>query len=83
MKRRTTRTTHEYSFTVLYKAARDGGYEVTVPSLPGLITFGRTFDEARAMAQDAIQCAVEALQKERAEIPREQSLLQERLVVAV
>lgn len=83
MKSQKIRTTHEYSFTVLYKPTRGGGYEVNVPLLPGLVTFGRTFDEARTMAQDAIQCAVEALQKERAAIPHERSLLQERLVVAV
>jgi predicted RNase H-like HicB family nuclease len=30
------------------------GYQVTVPLLPGLITYGRTLSEAREMARDAI-----------------------------
>jgi|SRR3989441_6085570 len=35
------------------------GYQVTVPLLPGLITYGRTLAEAREMARDAILCHVE------------------------
>jgi hypothetical protein len=34
----------------------ESGYQVTVPTLPGLITFGRTLAEAREMARDAIRC---------------------------
>jgi len=37
------------------------GYQVTVPLLPGLITFGRTHAEARLMARDAIRCHVDGL----------------------
>ncbi|MBI4276562.1 type II toxin-antitoxin system HicB family antitoxin [Candidatus Uhrbacteria bacterium] len=77
------RTTKEYSFIVLYEPIPDGGYRVAVPSLSGVVTYGRTFDEARVMARDAIQCTVEALAKEHEHIPNEQSLLQERMVVAV
>lgn len=77
-----TRTTQEYSFTVLYEAV-GSGYQVTVPLLPGLITYGRNFNEARAMARDAIICYLEALKKDREQIPTEDSLLQERLTVKV
>jgi predicted RNase H-like HicB family nuclease len=38
------------------------GYRVTVPLLPGLITFGRTLAEAREMARDAVRCHIEGLQ---------------------
>lgn len=48
--------TKEYSYTVVYEPAKEGGYQVAVPLLPGLVTYGRTFDEAREMARDAIQC---------------------------
>lgn len=50
------RTTREYSYTVFYTPVHGGGYEVSVPILTGLITYGRTFDEARTMARDAIRC---------------------------
>jgi HicB_like antitoxin of bacterial toxin-antitoxin system len=45
------------------KPARPSGYQVTVPSLPGLITFGRTRSEAWVMAEDAIRCHIEGLRR--------------------
>src|SRR3990170_4704137 len=32
----------------------EGGYTVTVPSLPGCLTYGETFEEAMTMIDDAI-----------------------------
>lgn len=83
MERKNTQTTQEFSYTALYQPVRGTGYQVTVPLLPGLITYGRTFDEARKMARDAIGCYIEALIKERERIPLETILLQERVTVAV
>ena len=37
-----------------YQPEPEGGYTVTVPSLPGCVTYGKTFEEALDMAQDAI-----------------------------
>ncbi len=34
----------------------DGGYTVTVPALPGIVTDGETIDEALANAREAIEC---------------------------
>jgi len=59
------------------------GYQVTVPLLPGLITYGRTLDEARAMARDAIRCHLEALRKDGERIPNEKSARKEKLSVAL
>src|SRR6266849_5266847 len=59
------------------------GYQVTVPLLPGLITFGRTLAEAREMARDAIQCHLEGLKKDGERIPDEKSTIQEKLRVAL
>jgi len=83
MERKTTRTSQEFSYTALYQPVRGAGYQVTVPLLPGLVTYGRTFDEARKMARDAIECYVEALKKDRERIPLETTLLQERVTVTV
>jgi antitoxin HicB len=47
------------------------GYQVTVPSLPGVITFGRTEAEAEEMARDAIRCHIEGLKKDGEEVPVE------------
>jgi predicted RNase H-like HicB family nuclease len=53
------------------KPARPSGYQVTVPSLPGLITFGRTRTEAWVMAKDAIRCHIEGMRKDGIPIPDE------------
>jgi antitoxin HicB len=61
--------TTEYSFTVVFEPAQEGGYTVTCPALPGLVTEGDTLEEARAMAEDAIRAYLASLRKDRAEIP--------------
>jgi len=68
-------------FTVLYEPAPEGGYLVRVPLLPDIVTYGRTIEEARSMATDAIKCSLEGLRKEREPLPVEDSFLQERLIV--
>lgn len=42
-------------YKVLLRKEEDGTYTVIVPSLPGSLTFGRTVDEALAMAKEAIE----------------------------
>ena len=64
MRRRETLTTHSYRYTVIFEAAEEGGYVVTCPALPGLVTEGDTIEEARAMAADAIRCYLGSLKKD-------------------
>ena len=59
----------EYSFTVLYEPDEEGGYVVTCPALPGLVTEGETLEEARQMARDAIRAYLESLKKDGMPIP--------------
>jgi antitoxin HicB len=59
------------------------GYQVTVPLLPGLITYGRTLEEAREMARDAIRCHLEGLRKDGERIPNEKTTRSEKLRVAL
>lgn len=61
-----------HTYTVHYQYFRDGdreGYNVIVPALPGCITWGRTLEEARLMAYDAIRCYLEGLIKDGDPIP--------------
>ena len=53
----------EHRYTVLFEPA-EGGYVVTVPALPGLITEGDTLDEAREMVRDAIRGYLESLKQD-------------------
>ncbi len=59
----------EYTFTLLFEPAEEGGYVVTCPALPGLVTEGDTLEEARKMAKDAIQGYLESLRKDGLSIP--------------
>jgi predicted RNase H-like HicB family nuclease len=51
----------EYGDTVIYEELNEGGYQVIVPALPGIVTYGRTVAEAREMARDAIVCHIRGL----------------------
>jgi antitoxin HicB len=78
----------EYGYRVIYEPIAEGGYHVIVPALPGIITYGRTFEEAREMARDAIVCHLRGLIKDQEEIPddayvEQQQPLAEDIKVAV
>ena len=77
----------EYGYTVIYEALSEGGYQVIVPALPGIVSFGRTLEEAREMGRDAILCHLRGLLKDGEEIPedpfRRQQPLTEELKVTV
>ena len=62
-------TAAEYTYTVLLQPEPEGGFTVTCPSLPGLVTYGETVEEARAMAAEAIECYLESLQKDGLPLP--------------
>jgi len=71
----------EYSYAVLFEPAEEGGFVVTCPALPGLVTEGDTLAEARAMAQDAIRAYLESLRKDRQPMPVERVPLLEEIHV--
>jgi predicted RNase H-like HicB family nuclease len=56
-------------YTVLMTPDETGGYVVTCPALPGLVTEGDTLEEAREMAADAIRGYLESLQMDGEPIP--------------
>ena len=60
-----------YTSTVLFEPAAEGGYTVTVPMLPGVITEGDTLEEARVRATAAIRGHLKVLHKYRQPIPLE------------
>ena len=67
--RRETLDKKEYQYTVLFERADDGGYVVTCPALPAVVTQGETLEEARAMAMDAIRLVLEDLIAEGQPVP--------------
>lgn len=61
----------QYRYTAVFEPALEGGYIVSVPALPGLVTEGDTIEEARAMVKDAIRGYIESLVKHGEEVPTE------------
>lgn len=47
-------------YSVTFEPERDmGGYMVTAPKRPDVITWGKTLAHAKRMAKEAIECSVE------------------------
>jgi len=58
-------------YTVLMDKNESGGYTVTVPSLPGCISQGETWDEALKNIEEAIAGYVETLKILKKPVPVE------------
>lgn len=69
------------NYRILLKKEPEGGYTVTVPSLPGCITYGDTIEEAIKMAKEAIELYIESLKAHNEEIPTEEETLEYTLTV--
>ena len=73
----------EDRYTVLFEPAEEGGFVVTCPALPGLVTEGDTLEEARTMAEDAIRAYIESLRKDHLPIPSDKTPVKEEIRVQV
>jgi antitoxin HicB len=67
------RTHHHY--TIVLRVEPEGGFTASVPALPGCVTYGRSLDEAKKMARDAIAGYIESLRKHRERIPTDNETL--------
>jgi antitoxin HicB len=68
-------------YTAFFEANEHGGYTVTVPALPGLVTEGMDLEHARAIARDAIRCYIEGLKKAKEPIPFEREFARVKISV--
>ncbi len=57
------------TYTFVFNPEPEGGYTVTCPALPGLVTYGETLQEARDMARDAMDGLIEAMREKSEQIP--------------
>lgn len=62
-------------FNVVLRHEPEGGFTAMVPALPGCVTHGRTLDEAKDMAKDAIIGYIESLRKHNEPIPTDNDTL--------
>jgi antitoxin HicB len=66
----------QLTYRVLLNREPEGGYTVTVPALPGCITYGETIDEAIIMAHEAIGLYIESLVAHNEPVPDESNTLE-------
>ena len=57
------------TYTFAFNPEPEGGYTVTCPALPGLVTYGETLQEAREMARDAMDGLIEVMREQGEAIP--------------
>ena len=56
-------------YNAVFEPCEEGGFTVTVPKLPGVVTEGDTFEEAMGRVKDAIEGHLQILQEASQEIP--------------
>ena len=62
-----------YQYTAIFESDKEsGGFTVTIPSLPGCISEGDTFEEAFKNIKEAAGLYLEVLSKRKEEIIREE-----------
>ena len=66
--------THRYK--LLLNKETEGQYTVTIPALPGCITFGDNIEHAIEMAKEAIELYIEELQDRGEPIPDDNNTLE-------
>jgi antitoxin HicB len=69
------------SYRTVLRKEPEGGYTVTVPSLPGCVTYGETVDHAIVMAREAIELYVDSLRAHGQEVPTDTETLEYTLTI--
>jgi predicted RNase H-like HicB family nuclease len=59
----------ERAYTFVFQPEPEGGFTVTCPALPGLVTYGETMSEAREMALDAMEGLIELMLEKEGRVP--------------
>ena len=69
------------NYRILLKKELEGGYTVTVPMLPGCVTYGKNIDDAIKMAKEAVELYLETLKAHHEIIPTEDKILETSVAV--
>ena len=64
------------TYKLLLHKEPEGAYTVTVPALPGCITYGEDIDHAIEMAKEAIELYISDLKERGQEIPDDRTTLE-------
>jgi predicted RNase H-like HicB family nuclease len=69
MKRKEPIKTVNAQYICTFRPEPEGGYTVRCAAFPELITHGRTLEEARAMAREALELCLEVYRDEGRQLP--------------
>lgn len=69
MARRETITTVHAQYVCDFRPEPGGGYTVTCPSIAPVVTYGKTLEQARINAREAIELTLEVYRKDGRRIP--------------
>ncbi len=71
------------SYFAIFDPAEKGGYNVSFPDLPGCVTFGKNFEEAREKAEEILELWLEelAFQKQKFRIRARRPIVDEVRVI--
>ncbi len=70
------------TYRILLNEEPEGGFTVSVPSLPGCTTFGDNLNHAMEMAREAIEGYIELLKEQGKPIPDDSKTLEYSLTLA-
>jgi len=59
----------KYIFAAVFDPCEEGGYCITFPDLPGIVTEGDTIEESLAMAKEALELHLFGMERDGDEIP--------------
>ncbi|PGH39205.1 MAG: antitoxin HicB [Candidatus Nephrothrix sp. EaCA] len=65
-----------YTYKIHLHKEDEGGFTVSVPALPGCITYGEDADDAIAMAKEAIELYIEELRERGETVPDDSNTLE-------
>jgi predicted RNase H-like HicB family nuclease len=66
----------QLTYKILLHKEPEGSYTVSVPALPGCVTFGETVEDSIQMAKEAIELYIEELQDRGEDIPDDTGTLE-------
>ena len=65
-----------YTYKIHLNKLSEGGFAISVPALPGCLTYGENIDEAMSMAMEAIELYLEELRERGEDIPDDSNTLE-------
>jgi antitoxin HicB len=66
----------QLTYKIMLHKEPEGSYTVSVPALPGCITYGDTIEHAMQMAKEAVELYIEELRERGEDIPDDSNTLE-------